>query len=112
VAGSSTAAPKAAIMAATIKCFIECLHCEASWALDAQLAPLTNQSGEFLTKGRVFVDGAEPAKKGLALPLHAHGCHAAPAVQGNAILPGLRANLDELKPHNVNKRGELPCLAE
>jgi hypothetical protein len=44
--------------------------------MNAQLAPLTNQSGEFLTKGGVFVDGGAVARarqrlsggKGLALP--------------------------------------------
>jgi hypothetical protein len=60
VVGSSTAAPNAPSMTATIRCFIGTLHCEPSWTLDAQIAQLTNQSGEFLTDGRIFVVNGPP----------------------------------------------------
>src|SRR5262245_22350536 len=92
VAGSSIAAPKPASMVAIIRCFIGNLHCEASWAINAQLAPLTNQSGEFLTKAGVFVDDGGTLQK-----LCPHGWHAHPR-PGNAISP----------VHTLNEPGNVP----
>src|SRR5262245_37817641 len=56
-AGSTTAAPKAQSMAAITSCFIVDLHCRRLQDHHARLAPITNQSGELLTRLRIFVDG-------------------------------------------------------
>jgi hypothetical protein len=47
--------------------------------MNAQLAPLTNQSGEFLTKGGVFVDGGAVARA------RQHACPAANAWRSQAF---------------------------